>query len=216
MLTHVFLQSFTGVQQRMSELQQLEPPQTDSKFDLNQSESFAQTTEAPRWITNPFDELDSNTFPTPPSVDPAGMSKFQQQMSGAWNQRIMEGNDDTPSWNGQLVESSASLIDYEELDAMPMDIAATDGLTAEEFLQQIDTDYQQLRAKVVAFVNQQNAVAKVQPTPSLESFSSPRQEALSNFDDFSGTEIGMKKSYWPIKSSKKKRERNEDSNSLLN
>ena len=212
MLTHVVLQSFTGVQQRISELQQLEPPQTDSKFDLDQSESYTESTEAPRWITNPFDELDSNTFPTPPSAAPAGMSKFQQQMSGAWNQRIMEGND-TPSWNGQLVESSASLIGNEELDAMPMDIAATDGLTAEQFLQQIDTDYQQLRAKVVAFVNQQNAVAIVEPTSSLESFSSPRQEPLSNFDDFSGTEIGMKKSYWPIKSSKK---RNEDSNSLLN
>lgn len=210
MLTHVVLQSFTGVQQRISELRQLEPTQTDSNFELDQAEPYEQSTEAPRWITNPFDELDSNTFPAPPSAAPAGMSKFQQQMSGTWNQRIMEGNE-SPSWDGQPVGSSSSLIGNEDMDAaMPMDIAATDGLTAEQFLQQIDSDYQQLRAKIVAFViQQQNALAVpiAEAAPSSESFSSSHQEPFPSMDDYSSvTELGMKRSYWPMK---KKRERNE-------
>ena len=187
-------------------MQQLTPTQTDSNIELDQSDPYGQSQEAPRWITNPFDELDFNTSPTPSSAAPVGMSKFQQQMSGAWNQRIMEGND-SPSWDGQLAESISTSSDKEMVvDAMPMDIAATDELTAEQFLQRIDADYQQLRAKIVAFVNQQNAAVNVDAGPSHLESKLSLNEAL---DDYSDTEVGMQRSYWPSKNWKKKSQRSE-------
>lgn len=159
--------------------------------------------EAPAWITAPFaqDNLASQV----------SLNKFQQQLAGDWNQRILRQEryappPTTPTSSFPPPSSEFTGVDWGEDDwrntsdslessfisrpatTYPTDLSATDtpfpsnnpnGIEAEEFLKEIDNDYQQLRAKVVSFLSQRTQQQQQQQQPQPEQVSHTTVQQLT-------------------------------------
>lgn len=102
---------------------------------------------APSWITAPFDEPPL-PLPSPsPREETGGMSRFQMQMSGQWNQQIL--NQERGATPDPAVE-------------VPAELSAWDGRSgqderagkAAELLREVDADYQRLRARLMSLIGE--------------------------------------------------------------
>jgi len=202
--------------------------------------------EAPPWITAPFaqDDLASKV----------SLNKFQQQLAGDWNQRILRQEryaPPTPSsslpppspeftgfdwgeedWRKSYDSLESSFINRPATTSYPADLSAADtpfplssipnsdnSVEAEEFLKEIDKDYQQLRAKVVSFLSQQQLRHKPEnfsqiPAQFTTSFELPDSLHIQDRNviskDQSPLSVGLeeRRRYWPGGDWKKKKNHN--------
>lgn len=146
-----------------------------------------------KYIFPSTNDISTSTLPSP---NPPGLNKFQQQLSGNWNQKIMESSssmtfndfdDNKYSMLNTFIDENNNNNDNNNdlatVNNIPSDISYNDDISTskiDEVLKEIDNDYQLLRSKLV------NIIKKYE------------NNALDIKDNSNNDEmIVVKKKYWP-------------------